>query len=63
MIFIDSMAVDEKDRGMGIGHLFFEEVKRITVIAVDKNNINGKGGNLLWLIYIISRMTLILHLL
>ena len=29
VIFIDSMAVDEKYRGMGIGHLFFEKVKEI----------------------------------
>ncbi len=29
VIVIDSMAVDEKYRGMGIGHLFFEKVKRI----------------------------------
>ena len=29
VIFIDSMAVDEKYRGMGIGHLFFEKVKQI----------------------------------
>ncbi len=29
MIVIDSMAVDEKYRGMGIGHLFFEKAKQI----------------------------------
>lgn len=29
VIFIDSMAVDEKYRGMGIGHLFFEKAKQI----------------------------------
>lgn len=29
VLFIDSMAVDEKYRGMGIGHLFFEKVKQI----------------------------------
>lgn len=29
VIFIDSMAVDEKYRGMGIGHLLFEKVKQI----------------------------------
>lgn len=29
VIFIDSMAVDEKYRGQGIGHLFFEKVKQI----------------------------------
>ncbi|MDC7289340.1 GNAT family N-acetyltransferase [Blautia schinkii] len=29
VIFIDSMAVDEKYRGMGIGHLFFEKVKQL----------------------------------
>lgn len=29
IIFIDSMAVDEKYRGLGIGHLFFEKVKQI----------------------------------
>ena len=29
VIFIDSMAVDEKYRGMGVGHLFFEKVKEI----------------------------------
>ncbi len=29
VIVIDSMAVDEKYRGMGIGHLFFEKVKQI----------------------------------
>ena len=29
VIFIDSMAVDENYRGMGIGHLFFEKVKKI----------------------------------
>ncbi len=29
VIFIDSMAVDEKYRGLGIGHLFFEKVKQI----------------------------------
>lgn len=29
VIFIDTMAVDEGYRGMGIGHLFFEKVKEI----------------------------------
>lgn len=29
VIFIDSMAVDENYRGMGIGHLLFEKVKQI----------------------------------
>lgn len=29
IIFIDSMAVDENYRGIGIGHLFFEKVKQI----------------------------------
>lgn len=29
VIFIDSMAVDENYRGIGIGHLFFEKVKQI----------------------------------
>jgi len=29
VIFIDSMAVDEKYRGLGIGHLFFEKAKQI----------------------------------
>ena len=29
VIFIDSMAVDENYRGMGIGHLLFEKVKHI----------------------------------
>lgn len=29
VIFIDSMAVDEKYRGTGIGHLLFEKVKQI----------------------------------
>ena len=29
VIFIDSMAVDEKYRGLGIGHLFFEKVKQL----------------------------------
>ncbi len=29
VVFIDSMAVDEKYRGMGIGHLFFEKAKQI----------------------------------
>lgn len=29
VIFIDSMAVDAKYRGLGIGHLFFEKVKQI----------------------------------
>ena len=29
VIFIDSMAVDEKYRGMGIGHLIFEKAKQI----------------------------------
>lgn len=29
VIFIDSMAVDEKYRGLGIGHLFFDKVKQI----------------------------------
>lgn len=29
VIFIDSMAVDEKYRRQGIGHLFFEKVKEI----------------------------------
>lgn len=29
IIFIDTMAVDEKYRGMGIGHMFFEKVKEI----------------------------------
>ncbi len=29
ILFIDSMAVDEKYRGRGIGHLFFEKAKQI----------------------------------
>lgn len=29
VIFIDSMAVDEEYRGMGIGHLFFEKAKQL----------------------------------
>lgn len=29
ILFISSMAVDEKYRGMGIGHSFFEKVKQI----------------------------------
>ena len=29
VIFIDSMAVDEQYRGMGIGHLFFEKAKQL----------------------------------
>lgn len=29
IVFIDSMAVDEAYRGMGVGHLFFEKVKEI----------------------------------
>lgn len=29
VIFIDSMAVDENYRGMGIGHLLFEKVRQI----------------------------------
>ena len=29
VLFISTMAVDEKYRGKGIGHLFFEKVKRI----------------------------------
>ena len=29
IIFIDSMAVDEAYRGMGIGHLFFDKLKEI----------------------------------
>ena len=29
IIFIDSMAVDEAYRGMGIGHLFFDKIKEI----------------------------------
>ena len=29
IIFIDSMAVDENYRGMGIGHLLFEKVRQI----------------------------------
>lgn len=29
IVFIDSMAVDEPYRSMGIGHLFFEKVKEI----------------------------------
>lgn len=29
IILIDSMAVDENHRGMGIGHLFFEKVRQI----------------------------------
>lgn len=29
VIFIDSMAVDEKYRGRGIGHLFFEKAKQL----------------------------------
>ena len=29
VLFIDSMAVDEPYRGMGVGHAFFEKVKEI----------------------------------
>ena len=29
VLFISTMAVDEKYRGKGIGHLFFEKVKRL----------------------------------
>ncbi len=29
ILFIDSMAVDEKYRGRGIGHLFFEKAKQV----------------------------------
>lgn len=29
VIFIDTMAVEERYRGMGVGHLFFEKVKQI----------------------------------
>ena len=29
VVFISTMAVDEKYRGKGIGHLFFEKVKRL----------------------------------
>lgn len=29
ILLIDSMAVDENHRGMGIGHLFFEKVRQI----------------------------------
>jgi ribosomal protein S18 acetylase RimI-like enzyme len=29
VVFIDTMAVDENYRGMGVGHLFFEKVKEI----------------------------------
>lgn len=29
VLFIDTMAVDEKHRGKGIGHLFFEEAKKM----------------------------------
>ena len=29
VLFINTMAVDEKYRGKGIGHLFFEKVKRL----------------------------------
>lgn len=29
IVFIDTMAVDEPYRGMGVGHLFFEKVKEI----------------------------------
>ena len=37
VIYIDSMAVDEKYRGMGIGHLFFEKVKQIK----EQKNLDG----------------------
>jgi GNAT superfamily N-acetyltransferase len=29
VVFIETMAVDENHRGMGVGHLFFEKVKEI----------------------------------
>ena len=29
IVFIDTMAVDKAYRGMGVGHLFFEKVKKI----------------------------------
>ena len=41
IVFIDTMAVDEPYRGMGVGHLFFEKVKlptRCTVITDLRKN-------------------------
>ncbi len=37
IVFIDSMAVDETYRGMGVGHLFFEKVKEIK----EQNHLDG----------------------
>lgn len=37
IVFIDSMAVDEAYRGMGVGHLFFEKVKEIK----EQNHLDG----------------------
>ena len=37
IVFIDTMAVDEPYRGMGVGHLFFEKVKEIKA----KKNLDG----------------------
>jgi ribosomal protein S18 acetylase RimI-like enzyme len=37
VIFIDSMAVDEAYRGMGVGHAFFEKVKEIA----NERNLDG----------------------
>ena len=33
IVFIDTMAVDEPYRGMGVGHLFFEKVKEIVLMG------------------------------
>ena len=37
IVFIDSMAVDEAYRGMGVGHRFFEKVKEIK----EQNHLDG----------------------
>ncbi|MBR2831906.1 MAG: GNAT family N-acetyltransferase [Oscillospiraceae bacterium] len=37
ILYIDTIAVDERHRGRGIGHLFFEEAQRIR----DENGLDG----------------------
>lgn len=39
IVFIEVMTVDEKYRGMGVGHLFFEKAKEI------RNEKNLMGSN------------------
>ena len=44
IVFIDTMAVDEPYRGMGVGHLFFEKIKEIKA----KYRLNNYRTHMIW---------------